>query len=333
MVHNLDPGHKLPVRGISLKRSAQVLGALTLACLLPAAATAQQFGERRSYCLQLEQRLANEWVRGRQSKQLLPKINQNIRKQDALLNRLQAQADRRNCYEIMFIFGRSLRRTRRCIALDKKIRAAKRALGRLQEERSSIRNASQGRGRRDEIIAALARNGCGERYQRESRRTSIFSWFNNGQPFFEEQRRPRDYDAQEIQPFATYRTMCVRKCDGYYFPVSFSTLPSHFNKDVQRCQEQCAAPAELFVYRNPGGEVEQMTSIDGRAYSSLPNAWRYRKEYVKGCSCKVAEFDIDQTADGNTGTRKGTAPKKQSTKTDGTKLQTTKAPGQPVKLN
>ena len=24
-----------------------------------------------------------------------------------------------------------------------------------------------------------------------------------------------------IQPYATYRTMCVRLCDGYYFPVSF----------------------------------------------------------------------------------------------------------------
>ena len=29
-------------------------------------------------------------------------------------------------------------------------------------------------------------------------------------------------------PGDTYRTVCVRLCDGYYFPISFSTLPSHF---------------------------------------------------------------------------------------------------------
>ena len=25
-----------------------------------------------------------------------------------------------------------------------------------------------------------------------------------------------------------------------------------------------------------------------------PNAWRYRKEYVKGCSCKMAEYDPNE---------------------------------------
>ena len=92
-------------------------------------------------------------------------------------------------------------------------------------------------------------------------------------------------------PFATYRTLCVRLCDGYYFPVSFSTLPNHFQRDAEVCQSQCAAPAELFYHQNPGGAVEQMVSVSSQQpYTNLKSAWRYRKEFVAGCSCKAAEY-------------------------------------------
>ena len=71
-------------------------------------------------------------------------------------------------------------------------------------------------------------------------------------------------------PFATYRTLCVRLCDGYYFPVSFSTLPNHFQRDADLCQSQCAAPAELYYHQNPGGAVEQMVSVGNQQpYTSL----------------------------------------------------------------
>jgi hypothetical protein len=83
----------------------------------------------------------------------------------------------------------------------------------------------------------------------------------------------------------------VRLCDGYYFPVSFSTLPNHFQRDADQCQSQCAAPAELYYHQNPGGAVEQMVSASNQQpYTSLKSAWRYRKEFVQGCSCKAAEY-------------------------------------------
>ena len=101
-------------------------------------------------------------------------------------------------------------------------------------------------------------------------------------------------------PFATYRTLCVRLCDGYYFPVSFSTLPNHFQRDAQLCQSQCAAPAELYYHQNPGGAVEQAVSASAQQpYTSLKSAFRYRKEFVPGCSCKQAEYkqSTDKKAD------------------------------------
>jgi hypothetical protein len=61
--------------------------------------------------------------------------------------------------------------------------------------------------------------------------------------------------------------------------------------DAEACQSSCAAPAELYVYRNPGQEIEQAVSLSGSAYMDLPVALRYRKEFVKGCSCKQAEYN------------------------------------------
>ena len=34
-----------------------------------------------------------------------------------------------------------------------------------------------------------------------------------------------------------------------------------------------------------------MVSVDSQQpYTSLKSAWRYRKEFVQGCSCKAAEY-------------------------------------------
>jgi hypothetical protein len=83
-----------------------------------------------------------------------------------------------------------------------------------------------------------------------------------------------------------YRTMCVRLCDGYYFPVSFKTNGANLDADDVICQSSCDAPARLFYYRNPGEEIENMRDLDGQAYSSLKNAFRYRKEFVSDCRCR-----------------------------------------------
>ncbi len=266
-------------------------------------AGAQSYNRRHPYCIQLEEQLAKIWVQGQLSRNSLPQIQKKIRKQDRIYNRLSLRAERLNCYETTFIFGRSLRRTPRCLRLDRKIRAAKRELKRLREEAENLRNAGNSY-RRDDLISQLARYGCGERYRREARRRSNYFWWGEGgNPFFDEPAPlpRRDYEPEAILPYVTYRTMCVRLCDGYYFPISFSTLPSQFQKDAEACRSRCAAPTRLFVYRNPGGEIEQMTSIDGEPYGALPNAWRYRKEFVKGCSCKPEEYANRPESEGEAG--------------------------------
>ncbi len=85
-----------------------------------------------------------------------------------------------------------------------------------------------------------------------------------------------------------YRTMCVRMCDGYYFPVSFKASSNQFGTDTQFCNSDCYnAPTKLFYYANPGGSIENMRALDGVLYKDIANAFKYRKEYVTDCRCKA----------------------------------------------
>lgn len=85
----------------------------------------------------------------------------------------------------------------------------------------------------------------------------------------------------------TYRSMCVRTCDGYFFPVSFSTAKGNLKKDANVCQSSCGVPASLYYYPNPGGDTKDMVAYkDGKKYEKLKNAFLFKKEFVADCRCK-----------------------------------------------
>ncbi|MEM9632889.1 MAG: DUF2865 domain-containing protein [Pseudomonadota bacterium] len=101
----------------------------------------------------------------------------------------------------------------------------------------------------------------------------------------------------KIPSGGTFRTVCVRTCDGYFFPVSFKAGKNQFVNDEARCSEICpAAPTELFVYKNPGGDQSQMLSLAGNLYSEQPYAYRYKSEYVEGCSCRLTRQSRNRSA-------------------------------------
>jgi hypothetical protein len=49
----------------------------------------------------------------------------------------------------------------------------------------------------------------------------------------------------------TYRTLCVRLCDGFYFPISYSTLRERFVADAKQCEQRCPSRSRLFVHPQP----------------------------------------------------------------------------------
>ncbi|MEZ5842266.1 MAG: DUF2865 domain-containing protein [Hyphomicrobiaceae bacterium] len=255
-------------------------------------------GASTSICLQLEQRLAAEANRGRMpgTAERTQQIVTDLRNAERDFAQAQSQLERNDCWEY-FLFQKSLRRSRACYDYNRRSEEAQMRIRELEAQRQQT-TASGSRSYADEIIRELARNNCGATYSQEARRRE--QQFNPFASLWQDEDSGRGTgNTFGGLPFATYRTLCVRLCDGYYFPVSFSTLPTHFPRDAEICQSKCAAPAELFYYQNPGGAVEQMVSQrSSTAYTSLRTAFKYRKEYVKGCSCKVAEYAPDQLPPG-----------------------------------
>ena len=240
-------------------------------------------GTRSPICLELEQRLVQEGQRGNESRSMLPMVENEIRRVEQENRPAQQQLDR-DCYEY-FLFSKTLRRTRKCVDLSTQVEEGRRRIADLEAQQ---RQLSSGRSYQDDIVRELARNNCGPAYEQQARRhdNDDSSIWND-----EESSGGGMGGSFGSLPYATYRTVCVRLCDGYYFPISFSTLPNHFERDAEACSSKCAAPAELYYYQNPGGSPDQMSAArTNELYTQLKSAFRYRKEYVQGCSCKITEY-------------------------------------------
>ena len=82
------------------------------------------------------------------------------------------------------------------------------------------------------------------------------------------------------------KTLCVRKCDGFYFPISPNTSRARYETDAGLCQASCPnAEVELFVQPS-GRDAKDAVSLSGEPYSSIPNAFRYRTAFDPTCSCR-----------------------------------------------
>lgn len=87
---------------------------------------------------------------------------------------------------------------------------------------------------------------------------------------------------------STLRTVCVRSCDGYYWPISFSTVAEFLGDDAAVCANQCpGSEVELYYYHNPGEDPESMINLNGVPYTAMETAFRYREEYDASCTCKA----------------------------------------------
>src|SRR5579859_2565985 len=71
---------------------------------------------------------------------------------------------------------------------------------------------------------------------------------------------------------------CVRTCDGRYFPISSTGNQSR----AASCNSFCPASETRVLY---GSNIDGAVTEEGKPYSELPNAFRYRDELVSGCTC------------------------------------------------
>ncbi len=94
----------------------------------------------------------------------------------------------------------------------------------------------------------------------------------------------------------TFQTMCVRTCDGYFWPASYPVSRSEFQREANVCQASCGAQTRLFYRPGPGTDPEEMRDVEGRSYGATPNAFAYRKGLIDGCACKPMPWSDGERA-------------------------------------
>ena len=213
-------------------------------------------------------------------------------RQQAELDRVTLQAKRMGCESSGF-FSLFSGQNAQCGPVNNQIQQMRANLDQITSNLERLRTGLGGGERENQrrsVLMALAQNNCGQQYanalQQQQQQggpgnflNNLFGGNNNYSPV------PPDAGA----PSGTYRTVCVRACDGGYFPISFATVPQRFADDEKTCKALCpATEANLYAYRNPGEDMNQAVSVSGQAYTSSPNAFRFRQEFNPTCSCKAA---------------------------------------------
>jgi hypothetical protein len=89
------------------------------------------------------------------------------------------------------------------------------------------------------------------------------------------------------------RTMCVRTCDGAFFPISANASPQDFPHQADLCAQRCpGAQTELYFHSTTSQESADMVStVTGAPYRSLPTAFAYKDRppgQKSECGCTMA---------------------------------------------
>jgi Protein of unknown function (DUF2865) len=142
-----------------------------------------------------------------------------------------------------------------------------RILERLAElQGGGVRRPARGNSlNRARILGALKRNGCSASMSRQAG------------------------EAGGIPNYGAYRTVCVRTCDGYYFPIGYSTRRSLLKVEEAACKSMYFGnDAALYVYRT-NGDVEDARSLTGERYADKPYAFVFRDVFKASCVAQIRE--------------------------------------------
>src|SRR6184192_2508250 len=205
-------------------------------------------------------------------------------KQQGELDRVTQQARRMGCDSSGF-FSLFSGQSAQCGPVNNQIQQMRANLEQITTSLERLRGGfgADSENQRRSILLALAQSNCGPQYANAVRGPGNFP-----DNLFGNTNNPMPPGADLGPQSGTYRTVCVRTCDGAYFPVSFATVPGRFPDDEKTCKALCpATEATLFAYRNPGEDMNQAVSISGQPYTALPNAFRFRQEFNPSCACKA----------------------------------------------
>ncbi|NUS20728.1 MAG: DUF2865 domain-containing protein [Mesorhizobium sp.] len=297
--------------GLKLTHLVALLAALTATAL---AATESQATSRT--CRQLEAELAAARGGGG-GPGLVRKYDDAIARQREQLAKARGRASDAGCGFTLFS-----RNVGQCAAINASIQRMNANLDTLQAKRERL---SGGGTRRDRgrILAALDANGCrGDEIAPRRGPLREASPDNGGGNLFEQlfgrqdqqletPEAPDSPDMADVplddpsvrnirrvinQPDGMdlprlggeFHTMCVRTCDGYFFPMSNAASAGDFERDQKNCESSCpGTEMQVFYSRGMDDDSGSMTSsVTGQPYSELPTAYLYKQaNYSRPPSC------------------------------------------------
>lgn len=80
------------------------------------------------------------------------------------------------------------------------------------------------------------------------------------------------------------RSVCVRVCDGFYFPLGAS---GDADAHESLCQAACpSAPMRLYTVADGVDSIDQAVASDGKPYSALPMAFSFQRDRDPTCTCR-----------------------------------------------
>ena len=208
-------------------------------------------------------------------------------RQRAEINRTVAYADQIGCNNRKFLFFGS-DPPRQCGQIHAQI-------GRMRANLDDLHaRAGGGPGGRGELIARYNSQCINQPSQSPGILDALFGQPKPGaveeQPLSPDGATPGGPDEKSAAPTGEARAggkaVCVRSCDGAFFPISYSASSARLDSLAEMCRALCPN-TEVTLYTYPvNGEIEQAVSINGARYMDSPTALRFRKVFDPSCSCR-----------------------------------------------
>lgn len=150
------------------------------------------------------------------------------------------------------------------------------------------------------LVTALEANGCGPDLQARPEAAPRIPYLDTlAEPYRPDRAAEAAYSATPpsigMLPTGNVRTLCVRTCDGGFFPISSQTSAMNFARDAVQCQQMCpGTETELFFHAPERTEtVDMVSAVTGMPYRDLPNAFLYRSRRTDAepsCSCNLQQY-------------------------------------------
>jgi len=191
-----------------------------------------------------------------------------------------------------------------CAALDSEISQMEIKLETLKTRREYLVSGGDSEISRRRIMAALYVNRCADEEEEilraaaeepETHRNILKDLppISESDPALRGSADVSDFTLPGADYGGSLRTLCVRTCDGAFFPISSSATPADFQRDAEACQRRCpGAETALYYHALATEETDQMVSAStGEPYIELPTAFAYKtrdRSQPGQCGCAPA---------------------------------------------